>query len=118
MIHDDMNSRAAAIGNLRFPRLGLSEVFGSSGKDVLAAIVAGYEVVGRIAAPAVAHSVERGFRGTSTYGPFGVAAAAGRLLGFDGEKLAHAISCAASFSGAGGAVRSGLHGWRLQNAWR
>jgi 2-methylcitrate dehydratase PrpD len=118
MIHDDMNESCRGhIGNLVVPTtLAMSEVFGSSGKDVLAAIVAGYEVVGRIAAPAVAHSVERGFRGTSTYGPFGVAAAAGRLLGFESEKLAHAISCAASFSsGLVEPFDRGSMEWRLQN---
>lgn len=118
MIHDDMNESCRGhIGNLVVPTvLAMSEVFGSSGKDILAAIVVGYEVAGRIAAPAVAHSVERGFRGTSTYGPFAVAAAAGRLLGHDRGKLAHGISCAASFSsGLVEPFDRGSMEWKLQN---
>jgi len=118
MIHDDMNESCRGhIGNLVVPSvLAMSEVFGSSGKDILAAIVAGYEVIGRIAGPAVAYSVENGFRGTSTYGPFGVAAAAGRLLGHDSDKLANTISCAASFSsGLLEPFDNGSMEWKLQN---
>ena len=57
---------------------------GASGADVLAGIVAGYEVACRVALalPARAH-YERGFHPTATCGAFGAAAAAGRVLGLD-----------------------------------
>src|SRR5437870_4524021 len=42
---------------------------------------------------------ERGFRTTPTYGVFGAAAAAGRLLALDERKMAHALSFAANMAG-------------------
>src|SRR5579883_2662602 len=61
--------------------LAAGEMAGASGADVLAAIVAGYEVTCRIALalPAGEH-YDRGFHPTATCGAFGAAAAAARVF--------------------------------------
>jgi 2-methylcitrate dehydratase PrpD len=119
MIHDDTNESCRGhLGNLVVPSLlGLAETTGATGAQVLPAIVAGYEVAGRIAGPAAPFSVARGFRGTSTYGAFGVAAAAGKVLGLDVQRLGHAIASAASLAlGVMEPFNTGSQEWRLQNA--
>jgi 2-methylcitrate dehydratase PrpD len=118
MIHDDTNESCRGhLGNLVVSSvLALAEAEGAGGPDVLSAIVAGYEVAGRIAQPAAPFSVGRGFRGTSTYGAYGVAAAAGKLLGLETEQLGHAIASAASFAmGVMEPFNRGSQEWRLQN---
>src|SRR3546814_12083117 len=70
---------------------------GASGADVLAAIVAGYEVTCRIglALPAGDHYA-RGFHPTATCGAFGAAAAAGRVFGLSAEGIEAALGIALS----------------------
>jgi 2-methylcitrate dehydratase PrpD len=72
--------------------LAAGEMVGASGADVLAAIVAGYELTCRIALalPAGEH-YNRGFHPTATCGAFGAAAAAGRVFGFNAEQIAGAL---------------------------
>ncbi len=79
--------------------LALSEQLDSSGHDLLEAIVIGYEAMGRagIAVGPASHMLA-GFHPTSMSGVFGAAAAAGRLLGFDADRLNHAFGLAASMS--------------------
>ncbi|MDO6966185.1 MmgE/PrpD family protein [Rhizobium alvei] len=74
-----------------------AEMVGASGKELLAAIVAGYEVCCRLgnALDPTAHYA-RGFHPTATAGTFGAAAAAGKLLGLDAAGLASAFGVAAS----------------------
>lgn len=72
--------------------LALAEERGSSGADVLAAFVAGYELqcqVGRTIAPG--HYDVLGFHSTATVGSFGSAAACAHLLGLDAERFATAL---------------------------
>ncbi len=77
--------------------LAAGEMVGASGAQVLAAIVAGYEVTCRIALalPAGAH-YDRGFHPTATCGAFGAAAAAGRVFGLDASQIAGALGTALS----------------------
>ncbi len=119
MIHDDTNqSTRGHAGNLIVPTvLALAEARQTPCKAILPAIVIGYEAMGRIAAPAVPYSVGRGFRSTATYGPFGVAAAFGKMLGLTAEELSQAIACAASFSmGLLEPFNVGSMEWRFQNS--
>ena len=76
-----------------------AEIAGASGKDLIAAIVAGYEVCCRLgnALDPTAHYA-RGFHPTATAGTFGAAAAAGKLLGLDAAGIASAFGVAASQS--------------------
>lgn len=79
--------------------LALAEERGSTGADLLEAIVIGYEAMGRagLAVGPAPHMLS-GFHPTSMSGVFGAAAAAGRLLGFDGDQLTQAFGLAASLA--------------------
>ena len=99
--------------------LALAEQVDASGHDLLEAIVVGYEAMGRagIAVGPAAHMLG-GFHPTSMSGVFGAAAAAGRLLGFDGERLNHAFGIATSLASgtmefaASGGMAKRLHAGR------
>ena len=67
--------------------------------DLIAALVAGYETALRIGRDHAADLSARGFRTTPTYGVFGAAAAAGRLLGLDERTMTHALALAANMAG-------------------
>ena len=72
-----------------------------SGKALLAAVVAGYEVAARVMDAAGTYKPHnaRGWHSTGTVGSFGAAAAAARALGLDATATAHAIGIAGSFTG-------------------
>lgn len=76
-----------------------AQMAGASGADLIAGIVAGYDVTCRIgmALPAGEHYA-RGFHPTATCGAFGAAAAAGRVLGLTGDQIASAFGIALSQS--------------------
>jgi 2-methylcitrate dehydratase PrpD len=77
--------------------LAVGELVGASGKDVLAAIVAGYEICCRLGnALDPTRHYARGFHPTATAGTFGAAAAAGRLHGLSSEQIMSAFGVAAS----------------------
>jgi 2-methylcitrate dehydratase PrpD len=76
-----------------------AQVTGASGRDLLAAVVAGYEVMGRIARATGLGFGERGFHATGQVGPMGAAAAAARLTGQDAAAMAGTVGLAASFGG-------------------
>jgi 2-methylcitrate dehydratase PrpD len=77
--------------------LAAAEITGASGRELLTAIVAGYEVCCRLgnALDPTAHYA-RGFHPTATAGTFGAAAAAGKLFRLDAERIASAFGVAAS----------------------
>jgi 2-methylcitrate dehydratase PrpD len=71
--------------------LAVGSELGSSGRDILSAIVAGYEAMGRIGMAANALGVlTHGHHPTCLFGPFGAAAAASRLMGLDSDGMARA----------------------------
>lgn len=99
--------------------LAAGEMAGASGADVLAAIVAGYEVICRTAVslPAGDHYA-RGFHPTATCGAFGAAAAAGRAMGLDAGQIENALGIA--LSQAAGSLQFLANGaWtkRFQVGW-
>jgi 2-methylcitrate dehydratase PrpD len=75
--------------------LALAERTGASGRDVLAAMVCGYEAAGRISGPVSPQFRERGHHG-STMAIFAAAVAAGKLLKLDAARLAQTIALAAT----------------------
>jgi len=79
--------------------LAAGEMVGAAGADVLAGIVAGYEVSCRLALalPAGEHYA-RGFHPTATCGTFGAAAAAGRVFGLAPQAMRSAFGIALSQS--------------------
>jgi len=78
--------------------LAVGEVRGVDGRELLAAIVAGNEIVTRVgmAAPGAFHA--RGFHPTSICGIFGATAAACRFGGLDLETTASALGIAGSMA--------------------
>lgn len=72
--------------------LAAAEMTGAHGRDVIAGVVAGYEVQIRLSLALVPkdHYV-RGFHPTSTCGAFGAAAAAARVFGLSAEQTADAF---------------------------
>ena len=76
--------------------LAAAQDCGATGKELITAIVAGFEVVMRIGA-ATQHSAEpRGFHAPGLTGPFGAAAAAGRLMKLSAEQMTEAFGIAGS----------------------
>ncbi|MQA97695.1 MAG: MmgE/PrpD family protein [Streptosporangiales bacterium] len=93
--------------------LALGEPDRVSGERALAAFVAGFETEIRVARAAGPAHYERGWHVTGTVGHFGAAAAAGRLLGLDSVRLAHALGAAgtqaAGLKGVYGSMGKALH---------
>ena len=77
--------------------LAIAERDGLAGRDLLVALAAGFEAATRVGIgldyPAFRG---RGWHGPGVIGPFGAAAAVGRLRGFDGETMAKAFGLAGS----------------------
>ena len=79
--------------------VAIGESVGASGKAVIAAIVAGYETMIRVSlATGPNASRLKGWHLTGTTGTFGAAAAAGNLLGLNGEQMASALGMAGTQS--------------------
>lgn len=76
--------------------LAVGEWRRSSGAALLAAMTAGYEVIGRVGRAIRPSHRERGFHPTGTCGTFGAAAAAGSLLALDESATASALGIAGS----------------------
>jgi 2-methylcitrate dehydratase PrpD len=79
------------------PALAIAERDGLSGKELLAAIIAGGEIATRIGI-GLDYPVfrKKGWHGPGVLGPFGAAAAVGRLLRFDADTMARAFGLAGS----------------------
>jgi 2-methylcitrate dehydratase PrpD len=99
--------------------LALGESTGGDGPRFLSAVLAGYEVVTRVAASVSPSHYDSGFHNTGTCTVFGTAAAAARLLGFDAKATAHALGLAGATAGGlrqhqidGGMIDSAFHGAR------
>jgi 2-methylcitrate dehydratase PrpD len=76
----------------------LADAMPVSGRDLLAAYVAGFETETRLARAVNFHHYDKGWHPTATLGVFGAAAAAARLIGLDETQTATALAIAASFS--------------------
>ncbi len=74
------------------------KIGGVSGRDFVNAFVTGVEVESKISEWMLPDHYKRGLHSSGTVGTFGAAAAAARLLGLTGDKLAHAIGIAASLA--------------------
>ncbi len=75
--------------------LAIAEQTGASGKEFLAALIAGYEVAVRASAARVPWYKDRMYS-TGIWGVFGATVAAGKLLGFDAATLQSALGTAGS----------------------
>ena len=99
--------------------MAAAEVEGSSGRETIAAIVAGYEVACRLGRALTAKEVyAKGFHPTAIVGAFSTAATVGKLIGLNEEQLAHAFGIAASqASGRTEFLSEGAWTKRLHPGW-
>lgn len=81
--------------------LGMGARVGASGRELLTAIVIGYDIAKRVMDGGGGYLAfkEVGWHSTSTCGGFGAAAAAGKLLGLDARRLQWAIGYAGCNAG-------------------
>ena len=80
--------------------IAAAEGEGRSGKELLTAVIAGYEVQCRVARDFIPSTQARGYRSSPTYGILGCAATVAKLLGLDAAQTMNAIALAASFAGS------------------
>ena len=80
------------------PALALAQQQGLGGKALIAAFVAGCEVMVRIGRATGHTNEQRGFHAPGNTGPFGGAVAGGHLLGLDAEAMANALGIAGSLA--------------------
>jgi 2-methylcitrate dehydratase PrpD len=81
------------------PALAIAEREGASGRALLTAIAAGLETTVRVGLGTKYPAFRaRGWHSPGVIGPFGGAAAVGKLLGFDAERQRHAFGLAGSQS--------------------
>src|SRR3954454_13829239 len=76
----------------------LGEIFDSTGRDVIAPYVAGFETETRIGRGVNLHHYEKGWHPTATLGVFGAAASCCHLMALDRAKTAQALAIASSLA--------------------
>jgi len=95
--------------------LAIAEREGNSGREVIEAVVAGYEVVGCLDSMLSKYTTPRGFRASSIFGIFGSVSAASKLFKLSEEETVNAVGLAAAF--ASGTVECFIAGtveWRFE----
>jgi 2-methylcitrate dehydratase PrpD len=81
--------------------LAVAEQTGASGRDVVLAVAAGYDVAARVleGAGGYRRHNDAGWHSSGTCGSFGAAAGVAKLLGLDASGFASALGVAGSFTG-------------------
>lgn len=96
--YDDVNARMN--GHPTVPvvpvLMAISDEISVTGIEFITAFIAGYEVETRLAEMSGFAHYDKGWHGTATYGTFGAAAAAAKLLGLNGEQTTTALGIAAT----------------------
>src|SRR5712671_507151 len=98
-----------------------AEITGSSGKEFLTAVAAGYEVMERMAAEFIPTVMSRGFHAGPVFGIFGAAMAAAKIHGLDANQVNGAIAqcvnlASGNLEGARSGGRSLREGGAVRNA--
>jgi 2-methylcitrate dehydratase PrpD len=97
--YDDVASLRGHPSTVLVPAiLAEGEALGASGRDMLAAYVAGYETWAELAWRDPGHHHRKGWHPTGIFGPIGAAAACAVLRRLDAQRAAHALALAASQS--------------------
>jgi 2-methylcitrate dehydratase PrpD len=125
LVRDDMHVGSVShLGTVLVPALlALSTRARPSGKDFLAALVAGYEAGGKLGRMIMDVEVSRIFRPTGTVGPLAAAAAGAKLLGLTPEQTTSALALAANtaagyneWAGTGGSEMFFHNGFAARSA--
>src|SRR5215467_14679034 len=101
--YDDVGQRGHPSAVLVPAILAEAEALGASGRDMIAAYAAGYEVWAELASREQGQHHRKGWHPTGILGAIGAAAACAALRGLDAERATHAIALGASQSGGIGA---------------
>jgi len=120
----DFDDTHTAMGHPSVPvlpaLLALAESTGASGRELLAALVAGVELECRLGLLVFARHYAAGFHSTGTLGTFGAAAACAHLLRLDEQAWLHAMGLAgtqaAGLKSGFGTMAKPLHAGRAASA--
>jgi 2-methylcitrate dehydratase PrpD len=106
LVRDDMHVGSVShLGTVLVPALlALAESTRATGEDFLTALVAGYEVGGKIGRMILDVDVAKNFRPTGITGPIAAAAAGSKLLGLNAEQTVAALAL-------GGNAAAGYNEW-------
>jgi 2-methylcitrate dehydratase PrpD len=99
-VFDDMHAKTAShYGSMVIPAaVAVGEHLKCSGKDLILAIVCGYETAIRIGSTMVTSKfMQSGFRPSGTFGAFGSAISTGKLLGLNFNQMVNALGLAGNF---------------------
>lgn len=88
--------------------LAIGEAFGREGKEILTAIVLGYEMAYRLAAAQAPKLIDRGFHPSAVCDTPAAAVVAGKLMGLDREQMASCLGMAGL--GAAGLMEATVSG--------
>lgn len=88
----------------------IAEAEGASGRELLRAVLAGYEVAIRVGMAFEGKLYANGFHPTAVCGVFGAAAAASVILGLSPDAFTRAL-------GIAGTQSAGLMEWRMDGSW-
>jgi len=88
------------IGGVVFPAVfAIAEQYNSTPKEIINAVIIGYEIAGRLSASLHPNTWKRGYHNTPVIGIFGATAAVATLLNLSKEQILDALGHAGSFSG-------------------
>jgi 2-methylcitrate dehydratase PrpD len=98
--YDDAHFLCGHPGTCTIPAgIAFAEACRASGKDLIRAVVAGYQAAAMSLAPVHDDTLALGWHGMKLSGVFAAAAAAGVMLGLDAEQMTNALAVAASEAG-------------------
>jgi 2-methylcitrate dehydratase PrpD len=96
--------------------LAAAESAQASGRDFITAVVAGYEVMERMAADWIPTVMARGFHAGPVFSIFGAAVAAAKIMRFDEEQIHAVISLCTNLAGSNLESRALREGAAVRNA--
>lgn len=98
--------------------LAVGETVGASGKEVLVAALAGYEVVIRLGLAAAGDFHDKGYHATGVLGPFAAACVTAKILGLDQQALVNAMGiCGSQAAGLQQFLQDGSWVKKLHPGW-
>jgi 2-methylcitrate dehydratase PrpD len=108
---EDMHADSSChCGSMIIPSaFAVGEELGSSGKDVVTAIVLGYDVTGRIGMSMLSPDFSKKFRPSGMFGPYGTCIAAAKLYKLSEEQMVNGL-------GMAGTLSSGNMQWALEGS--
>jgi 2-methylcitrate dehydratase PrpD len=100
---EDMHADSSChCGSMIIPTaFAVGQELNSSGKEVIASIIVGYDVTGRIGMSILSPDFSRKFRPSGMFGPYGTCATAARLYGLNEEQVVNGLGMAGSTSSGG-----------------